>query len=104
MKMELSIRFDYGSVVPWVRRTEDGLSAIAGPDTVRLRTPVDLKGENFKTTSEFTVSAGQQSSVRSLLVRLVPRSASTAGCQASDCGHREMVAGMVWKVFLPRKI
>jgi GH15 family glucan-1,4-alpha-glucosidase len=60
MKMELSIRFDYGSVVPWVRRTEDGLSAIAGPDTVRLRTPVDLKGENFKTTSEFTVSAGQQ--------------------------------------------
>jgi len=60
MKMELAIRFDYGSIVPWVRRTDDGLSAIAGPDTVRLRTPADLVGENFKTTSEFTVSAGQK--------------------------------------------
>jgi GH15 family glucan-1,4-alpha-glucosidase len=60
MKMELAIRFDYGSVVPWVRRTEDGISAIAGPDTVRLRTPVELRGENFKTTAEFTVSAGQK--------------------------------------------
>ncbi len=59
MKMELVIRFDYGSVVPWVRRTEDGLTAIAGPDTVRLRTPVKICSENFKTVAEFTVSAGQ---------------------------------------------
>ncbi|HEY2351279.1 MAG TPA: glycoside hydrolase family 15 protein [Candidatus Acidoferrum sp.] len=60
MKMELAVRFDYGSIVPWVRRTDDGLVAIAGPDTLRLRTPVDLRGENFKTTAEFTVSAGQK--------------------------------------------
>jgi GH15 family glucan-1,4-alpha-glucosidase len=50
MKMELVIRFDYGSIVPWVHRSADGLSAIAGPDTLRLRTPVELCGENFKTT------------------------------------------------------
>ncbi|MEQ1473143.1 MAG: glycoside hydrolase family 15 protein, partial [Candidatus Acidiferrum sp.] len=60
MRMELAIRFDYGSVVPWVRRTTDGISAIAGPDTLRLRTPVELCGENFKTTADFTVSAGQK--------------------------------------------
>jgi hypothetical protein len=29
MAMELVIRFDYGSVVPWVRRTDGGISAIA---------------------------------------------------------------------------
>jgi GH15 family glucan-1,4-alpha-glucosidase len=60
MKMELAIRFDYGSIVPWVRKTDDGVIAIAGPDTLRLRTPVELHGENFKTTSEFTVSADQK--------------------------------------------
>jgi GH15 family glucan-1,4-alpha-glucosidase len=60
MRMELAIRFDYGSVVPWVQRTANGITAIAGPDTVRLRTPVELCGENFKTTADFTVSAGQK--------------------------------------------
>ena len=33
MRMELVIRFDYGSIVPWVRRTADGIRAIAGPDS-----------------------------------------------------------------------
>lgn len=55
MKMELVIRFDYGSVVPWVTRTESGISAIAGPDRLTLRTPVPLRGENLKTVGEFTV-------------------------------------------------
>src|SRR5437016_5871876 len=31
MRMELAIRFDYGSIVPWVRRAGPGISAIAGP-------------------------------------------------------------------------
>ena len=59
MKMELVIRFDYGSVVPWVESKDGGLTAIAGPDTVRLSTPVEMRGENFKTCAEFTVSEGQ---------------------------------------------
>ena len=42
MKLVLVMRFDYGSVVPWVRRTENGISAIAGPDMLRLRTDVPL--------------------------------------------------------------
>jgi GH15 family glucan-1,4-alpha-glucosidase len=60
MKLELLIRFDYGSVVPWVWRTENGISAIAGPDMVRLRADVPLLSENMKTGAEFTVSEGQR--------------------------------------------
>jgi GH15 family glucan-1,4-alpha-glucosidase len=60
MNLELVIRFDYGSVVPWVRRTDSGISAIAGPDKLALRTDVPLRGENFKTLSTFTVAEGQK--------------------------------------------
>jgi GH15 family glucan-1,4-alpha-glucosidase len=60
MKMEVVIRFDYGSVVPWVRRTKHGISAIAGPDMLSLCTEVPLRGEGFKTLSEFTVCEGQK--------------------------------------------
>jgi GH15 family glucan-1,4-alpha-glucosidase len=60
MNLELVIRFDYGSVVPWVRRTDSGISAIAGPDMIKLRSDVELHGENLKTLSEFTVTEGQK--------------------------------------------
>jgi GH15 family glucan-1,4-alpha-glucosidase len=60
MRTEIVIRFDYGSVVPWVRSEEGGLLAIAGPDMLHLHTDVPLRGENFKTLGEFTVSAGQR--------------------------------------------
>jgi GH15 family glucan-1,4-alpha-glucosidase len=60
MRTELIIRFDYGSIVPWVTRTEDGaLRAIAGPDMVVLRTPIELRGEGLTTQGEFTVAAGE---------------------------------------------
>jgi GH15 family glucan-1,4-alpha-glucosidase len=60
MKLQLIIRFDYGSVVPWVRRIDHGISAIAGPDMIRLGSDVTLHGENLKTEAEFTVSEGQK--------------------------------------------
>jgi GH15 family glucan-1,4-alpha-glucosidase len=60
MRLELILRFGYGATVPWVARTEDGTwRAIAGPDMVTLRTPVNLVGENFTTTAEFIVTEGQ---------------------------------------------
>ncbi len=60
MRFELVLRFDYGSVVPWVTRLEDAtLRAIAGPDMVLLRSPVEVRGEDLKTVSEFTVAAGE---------------------------------------------
>ena len=59
MRTELIIRFDYGSLVPWVTSREDRtLCAVSGPDMVVLRTPVPLRGEDRKTVGEFTVSAG----------------------------------------------
>jgi len=60
MRMELVIRFDYGSIVPWVRRQGGALHAIAGPDSVWLRTPVEVRGENFRTLAEFTVDEGER--------------------------------------------
>jgi GH15 family glucan-1,4-alpha-glucosidase len=43
-----------------VRRTDDGICAVAGPDTLRLRTPVPLRGEDLTTVAEFEVAAGQR--------------------------------------------
>jgi GH15 family glucan-1,4-alpha-glucosidase len=60
MRMELIIRFDYGSIVPWVRKLGDTLLATAGPDTLELRTPVAVHGEDLKTVAEFYVSKGER--------------------------------------------
>jgi GH15 family glucan-1,4-alpha-glucosidase len=60
MRLELVIRFEYGAIVPWVRRQDGGIVAIAGPDAVRLRSDVELRGKDFSTIGEFTVSAGQR--------------------------------------------
>jgi GH15 family glucan-1,4-alpha-glucosidase len=60
MRLELVIRFDYGSVVPWVQRTSYGVSAIGGPDSLRLRCDVPLRGEDRRTVADFTVSEGQR--------------------------------------------
>jgi GH15 family glucan-1,4-alpha-glucosidase len=59
MRMELSIRFNYGATVPWVTRHDDGIRAIAGPDLVVLRTKAPLAGEDLTTVSEFTVNEGE---------------------------------------------
>jgi GH15 family glucan-1,4-alpha-glucosidase len=60
MNMELIIRFDYGSFVPWVRKIEGGIYAVAGGDTLTLFTPVELHGEDLTTKAEFTVEAGDE--------------------------------------------
>ncbi|HTU94146.1 MAG TPA: glycoside hydrolase family 15 protein [Gemmataceae bacterium] len=61
MRLHLVIRFDYGSIVPWVTQLEEGgIRAIAGPDTLRLLTKVPLRGENHHTAAEFTVPKGEE--------------------------------------------
>ncbi|MEW2496427.1 glycoside hydrolase family 15 protein [Streptomyces nodosus] len=59
---ELRLRFDYGSIVPWVRRTDGHRVAVAGPDAVWLRShpPVRTWGKDFATHSEFTVDKGEK--------------------------------------------
>jgi GH15 family glucan-1,4-alpha-glucosidase len=60
MRCDFALRFDYGSIVPWVRACEGGIRAIAGPDTVYLRSDVPLRGEDFTTVAEFVVAAGER--------------------------------------------
>ena len=61
MRMDLVIRYDYGSQVPWVRKGPDGhTQAIAGPDMVRLRAGVETRGEDFHTVADFEVSEGDK--------------------------------------------
>ncbi|MHB8463949.1 MAG: glycoside hydrolase family 15 protein [Acidimicrobiales bacterium] len=60
MDMDLVIRFDYGGAVPWVREIDGGIWAIAGPDALALRTPVDLEGRGLTTGATFEVSKGDR--------------------------------------------
>jgi GH15 family glucan-1,4-alpha-glucosidase len=61
MHMELVIRFDYGLIVPWMRRVDGGARiAIAGPDALCFRTPVEVRGENMRTLADFTVAEGDR--------------------------------------------
>ncbi|AMM23567.1 glycoside hydrolase family 15 protein [Variovorax sp. PAMC 28711] len=60
MHMELIIRFDYGSIVPWVHRAEGTLFATAGPATLELHTPVQTHGEHMTSRADFTVAVGER--------------------------------------------
>lgn len=63
LKLEFALRFEYGSIVPWVTRlrTGFGIRAIAGPSLVLLRTTIPLEPQpDFLHTAEFTVSADQE--------------------------------------------
>jgi GH15 family glucan-1,4-alpha-glucosidase len=58
----LKLRFDYGSIVPWVRRVDGHRVAVAGPDSTWLRSEPEVRswGEDFGTHAEFTVRKGEK--------------------------------------------
>jgi GH15 family glucan-1,4-alpha-glucosidase len=58
--LELVLRFDYGHLIPWVQRADDGIRAVAGPDAVRLRADVPTVGEDLTTRARFAVRAGER--------------------------------------------
>ncbi|MGH8821570.1 MAG: glycoside hydrolase family 15 protein [Rhodoferax sp.] len=61
MRTELVVRFDYGDIVPWVVRREDGcLQLAAGPDRLLLHTSVKLRGQGSRTVGEFVLGAGDE--------------------------------------------
>ncbi|WP_328832284.1 glycoside hydrolase family 15 protein [Streptomyces sp. NBC_00252] len=62
VRSTLRLRFDYGAVVPWMRRSDGHHVAVAGPDSVWLRSEPEVHtwGEDFSTHSEFTVEAGEK--------------------------------------------
>ncbi len=58
MRMELSLRPDYGSIVPWVEMAPDGVIATAGPDAFRLSTPLPLHVQDGTVGAEFDAVEG----------------------------------------------
>ena len=60
MRMDLTLRFGYGSVVPWVQRDDGGITAVAGPDAVHLAAGAPTRGENLATVAEFAVKPGDR--------------------------------------------
>ncbi|ANK88734.1 MULTISPECIES: glycoside hydrolase family 15 protein [unclassified Rhizobium] len=59
MDMELVLRFENGQAVPWVRRKDYGLSAVAGPHAIELHTALPIEGRNMKTCARFRVTEGE---------------------------------------------
>jgi GH15 family glucan-1,4-alpha-glucosidase len=60
MRMEMIMRLDYGATIPWVEQRETGLVALAGPDSLHLRTPVETRGEDYTTVADFVVREGER--------------------------------------------
>jgi GH15 family glucan-1,4-alpha-glucosidase len=61
LDMELIIRFDYGSIVPWVQRTGPrSFHAIGGPDALEFVSPVPIENRDLRTRANFTVRPGER--------------------------------------------
>ncbi|GLX96907.1 glycoside hydrolase family 15 protein [Herbidospora sp. NBRC 101105] len=60
MNCEIRIRFDYGRIVPWVRRRDGSLQAVAGPDSAWIHSPVHLHGSDYRHKGTFRVEAGDK--------------------------------------------
>ncbi|WP_216591651.1 glycoside hydrolase family 15 protein [Streptomyces brasiliscabiei] len=62
VRSTLRLRFDYGSAVPWMRRSDGHRVAVAGPDAVWLRSEPGVRSwsEDRATYAEFTVEPGEK--------------------------------------------
>ena len=60
MAGQLVIRFEYGSQVPWVTQTGNGIQAIAGPDLIEVDSPIPMKPVHMHHEVSFVVKEGEQ--------------------------------------------
>jgi GH15 family glucan-1,4-alpha-glucosidase len=60
MRMELAVRFDYGSRIPWVHRVGKGIEFAAGPDALRLDFEVEIVPRGLTHHADFEISEGQR--------------------------------------------
>jgi len=58
--MDLRMRFDYGSSLPWVTHDDGRMHATAGPDSMVLSTPAPTEGAGPATVSDFVVGKGDK--------------------------------------------
>jgi GH15 family glucan-1,4-alpha-glucosidase len=60
MRSELCVRFDFGSVIPWLTRLNDGrLKYVAGPDRLVLQAPVAFENKDLRSVALFSVTEGE---------------------------------------------
>jgi GH15 family glucan-1,4-alpha-glucosidase len=60
-EMDLVMRFDYGSSVPWVEKISPlTLTAVAGPEMLVMRSATALQARDHHTGSRFEVKAGER--------------------------------------------
>ncbi len=62
MEMEMRLRFEYGSIVPWVERSDRGITALAGANAVLFDSDIELHGENLSTVANFSLEADESAS------------------------------------------
>ena len=60
VRMELSPRFEYGRVRPWITRRDDGEALVSGPDALRLRTPVPISAHGNDLRADVTLRRGER--------------------------------------------
>ena len=60
MECTLRLRLGYGSILPWVRRRDGRVCALAGPDSLWLDTPVTVTGRDMAHAAAFRVTAGER--------------------------------------------
>jgi len=92
LRMELLVRFDYGSIVPWAHRSGEILLLTAGPDTLELAASVAVTGENLKSVAEFSVSSGER---ESFVLNYRPSHADTR--PAIDAGRALIETESLWQ-------
>jgi GH15 family glucan-1,4-alpha-glucosidase len=62
MELKMTIRFDYGLTIPWVKRTKEGLTAVAGPNALVFRSDVRTVGKDLSTRASFSLGEGERKS------------------------------------------
>jgi GH15 family glucan-1,4-alpha-glucosidase len=93
MRMEYVVRFDYGSIVPWVRQVEGGLLAVAGPDALLLHSGLETHAEGFTTVAEFSSEANHAVAFD---LTYFPSYGDAPGAIASDALETTLEAWRVW--------
>ena len=95
MSLDLVFRLDYGSLVPWVRRTPDGIWAIGGASAFRLRTPIALRGERLSHGGRLHGRGRATSALHLELVSVVWAGAPRGGIRDGDRSDGAVVETLV---------
>ena len=102
MHLELILRFDYGSVVPWVQRVDGGITATAGPDLARVIAGPTAPRQGPDHRGRLRGLRGGAHPVRPDVPRLVRAPSPTGSTPRRLLVETEtLVAGMVVAVQIP---